>query len=384
MPLKLIINGRMLSQCDVGIGAYTARLIEGLARHAPSLDLICMAPSTCNFTFPPGIQVLRQPKTCLPKLLADAAFDWSVDRTARRRFPHHFLLHPSPTPVASRPNQTCVVVHDCIPVHYPIYLGKKIIRRLLSRRCDAVARRCRLTLTVSDFSRQDIIRHLGVSPDHIRVVHHWLPPEYNPNTARQQAQRVRKAYKLPPRFWLYVGGYDIRKNIEFLLRAYALAKQRSPCPPLVLAGRIPPFGNETCCHTNESLRALPLREGREIVRPGFIAANDMPGLYAAAELLIYPSLYEGFGLPVLEAMGCGCPAISANNTSLPEVIKDNDYRFETQAPESLIPLLARAASTPLPLNPLFSIHAFSEKTAVTHILSLLQEAAIQAELPARG
>ena len=117
---------------------------------------------------------------------------------------------------------------------------------------------------------------------------------------------------------------------------------------------------------------LHLQAGYEVIMPGFIASEDMPGLYGAAELLIYPSLYEGFGLPAMEAMGCGCPAVSSDNTSLPEVVKDKEYRFNTQSPEKLIKILVRAASTALPMNPSFAQTEFSEKTALSLLISRLQ------------
>lgn len=374
MTLKLLINGRLLNHPDVGLGVYAARMLGGLSRHARDTDVVCLAPAGCLFSFPPGIQVVQLPVYRLPRLMAETAFDWAVDRIARSHFPDHILFHPGPTAFASRPGQTCVVYHDCIPFHYPVYLGKKVIRRLLSRRCDAVARRCGLVLTVSEFSRQDIISHLGVSPDRICVVNNWLPPDYNYGNAQKYADAVRSKYQLPPRFWLYIGGYDIRKNIEFLLHAYAIAKQKTDCPPLVLVGRIPEIGAYAHCDVHKARSDLHLRVGQEIRLPGFITPEDMPGLYGATELLIYPSRYEGFGLPVMESMGCGCPAICGDTTSMPEVVKDVSYRFNTLLPEQLTSLLSRAAAKALPLNPSFSESDFSEKTAISRLLEHVRQA----------
>ena len=371
MQLKLIINGRMLHQPDVGLGVYTARLIRGLARHAQQVEVVCLAPAGCDFSFPPGMHVVCLPRFRFPTLLADVAFDWAVDWTARRKYPFHTLLHPFPTAFASKPEQICVVHHDCIPVHFPIYLGRKIVRRLIACRCDAIARRCRLVLTDSDFSRQDIIRHIGISPDRICTVHNWLPPEYNSENAKKCADQVRRKYGLPPRFWLYVGGYDIRKNIEFLLHAYAIAKQNTTCSPLVLSGRIPVSGTYACCEVYKTMADLHLLVGQEVILPGFIASEDMPGLYGAAEFLIYPSLYEGFGLPPMEAMGCGCPVIVADNTSLTEVVKDTNYRFNTHAMDILIQMFQHASSRKLPLNPSFSRNDFNEKEIISRLVSLL-------------
>lgn len=363
----------MLDQPDVGIGVYTARLLHGLARHAKDAEITCVAPAGCAFSFPPDIQIVFLPRFRLPKLLADVAFDWSVDRTARIKYPDHILLHPFPTAFAYRYEKTCVVYHDCIPIHFPIYLGRKIFRRLIARRCDTIARRCRLVLTVSDFSRQDIIRHLRISPDRICKVNNWLPVEYNLDNAKRCADQVRSKYDLPSRFWLYVGGYDVRKNVEFLLKAYSMVKEKTSCPPLVLAGRIPASGTYACCEVHKTVTDLRLQAGHEVIMPGFIASDDMPGLYGAAELLIYPSLYEGFGMPAMEAMGCGCPTLSSNETSLPQVVKDKDYRFNTQSPEKLINMLVHAASTALSLNPSFVQNEFSETTALSHLISCLRK-----------
>lgn len=362
----------MLDQCDVGIGVYTARLLHGLARHAKDAEIVCITQAECDFTFPPGIQIVFMRRLRHIKLLADISFDLAVDLTARRKYPDHILLHPFPTAFASRPEQTCVVYHDCIPIHFPIYLGRKIIRRLIARRCDTIARRFRLVLTVSDFSRQDIIRQLRISPDRICKVNNWLPVEYNLDKAKRCAEKVRKKYFLPSRFWLYVGGYDVRKNIEFLLKAYTIVKKKTSCPPLVLAGRIPASGTYACCEVHKTMTDLNLKARHEVIMPGFIASEDMPGLYGSAELLIYPSLYEGFGMPAMEAMGCGCPAICSDETSLPEVVKDKDYRFNMKSPEKLVKMLLRAASTKLAMNPTFTKFEFSEKKAVSLIMSYLR------------
>ena len=157
IPLKLLINGRMLHWSDVGLGVYTARLLRGLARHAQDSEVVCLAPAGCDFSFPPGIKVIYRKRLLLPKLLADVAFDCVVDWIARKEFPYHIIFHPFPTSFASRPEKTCVVYHDCIPVHVPIYLGRKVVRRLIARHRDAVGRHCE-DREVS----KAILKHLGL------------------------------------------------------------------------------------------------------------------------------------------------------------------------------------------------------------------------------
>lgn len=368
----LIINCRMLQHPDVGLGSYTARLIKGLARQAPAWKLVCLVPEHVTFDFPPSCEVVILSLPPIHPLLGGAWFDVLADRTAARYYPDAVLFNPMPVFYVSRPHLTCIVYHDCISVHFPVYLGRRMVRRVLSHLCDLSARRCKMILTVSDHARHDIIKNKGIKPERIRTVHNWLPPEYNPQNGQYDAARVRKKYALPSRFWLYIGGYDMRKNVEFAIRAYAQVRSGAPCPSLVLAGKIPNAHAIATCDMHNAIGSTGLKNGLDIFMPGFIAQEDMPGLYGAAELLVFPSRYEGFGMTPMEAMGCGCPAIVADNTSLPEVVRDAEYRFDTNSTDRLASMLRRAAVGRLPLNPSFAPLHFSEEIAITKIISTLK------------
>ncbi len=373
MARSLIINCRMLQQLDVGLGSYTARLIKGLARHAPAWKIVCLVPEHASFKFPPSCKVVIIPLPRMHPLLGNAWFDLMVDRIAARHFPDAVLFNPMPAFYVRRPHMTCMTYHDCIPIHFPLYLGRKVVRRVLIRLCDVAARRCQMILTVSDHARYDIIQHIGIKPERIHTVHNWLPPEYNPLNGQNDAERVRKKYGLPLRFWLYIGGYDVRKNVDFAIRAYSQVRAVASCPSLVLAGRIPNERSITTCDVHNALRSADLINGPDISMPGLIAPEDMPGLYGSSELLIFPSLYEGFGMTPLEAMGCGCPAIVADTTSLPEVVRDTAYRFDTNNTDQLALMLHRAAVGRLPLNPSYAPSHFSEEIAIEKILSTVSK-----------
>jgi alpha-1,3-rhamnosyl/mannosyltransferase len=209
-----------------------------------------------------------------------------------------------------------------------------------------------------------MVSRLGYDASRVRVIPAWLTDEFSEAAAQVRAAAVRQRYDLPDRYWLYVGGYDIRKNVDMLIRVYASVRRRnSAVPPLVLAGRIPLDLSKPVCRVRQTVALELPAESGAISFPGFIDEADLPGLYAAAELFVYPSLYEGFGLPPMEAMGCGSPAIVADNTSLREVVTDADYRFGTASPEPLAKLLERACAAPLPLNPSFRREAFDKATA---------------------
>ena len=162
------------------------------------------------------------------------------------------------------------------------------------------------------------MRTLNVPAEQVRVVYLAPAPQFQPAETWQQIVDIKKKYDLPEEFVLYLGGYDVRKNLDALLHAYTwVSGTLHDDFPLVLAGSLPkedtPFFPD------------PLRIARElgiekyIITPGWIAEEDRPLLYAAATVFVYPSRYEGFGLPVLEAMACGTPVVTSNAASIPEL-----------------------------------------------------------------
>ncbi|MFQ3577535.1 MAG: glycosyltransferase [Verrucomicrobiia bacterium] len=141
-------------------------------------------------------------------------------------------------------------------------------------------------------------------------------------------------------------------------------------PKLVLAGKLPPRSGRVFCDVERAIAASGV-DPHLILKPGFIAAEDLPLLYRSAEALIFPSLGEGFGLTPMEAMACGCPALVADNTSLREVVTDAAYRFATDSPGSLARLLLEASRKRLPLNPGFNAEYFSQQRAESDLRRIL-------------
>jgi len=254
-----------------------------------------------------------------------------------------------------------VVCHDLIWRHFPRYAGKRWLRKSLLEKSEQTLRDAAAVITASEHAAQDIAAASGMDPGRLVIVPHWIPPGFTPAEAQEGSARVIRQYGLPGSgYWLYVGGYDYRKNIDFLLEAYQVALSHIPCPPLVLAGRLPTDPGKPVCDVNATVRRLRLPPG-QVVTPGCIAAADMPGLYGGAGLFVYPSLHEGFGLPPLEAMACGCPAIASNTSSMPEVVTDIPYRFDPGDAHSLVMLLRQAARRPPPLNPGFDRTRYAEE-----------------------
>ncbi len=176
-------------------------------------------------------------------------------------------------------------------------------------------RRADLILTVSEFSRQEIARYLPVSKGRIRVVANAVDHTlYHTNYRTGQIREVLGRYGITQEYFLYLGTIEPRKNLERLLDAYAeLNRKRSQVPLLVLAGK----KGWMCERIYE--KAAEYRLQNKVLFPGYVNQKDSPLLMCGARAFVFPSLYEGFGMPPLEAMACGTPVITSNTTALAEV-----------------------------------------------------------------
>ena len=175
-------------------------------------------------------------------------------------------------------------------------------------------RRAAALLAVSDYTRHDIIRLFPFAADKITVTYEAAAPQYRSDLDVDVLQAVQARYALPQPYVFYAGSISPRKGLSYLLEAFARLKQQHDLPHrLVFTGGWQ-WGNT---ELNALIDRLSIRS--DVLVLGDVPAADMPALYALADLFVYPSLYEGFGLPVLEAMACGCPVVCSNLTSLPEV-----------------------------------------------------------------
>jgi len=225
-------------------------------------------------------------------------------------------------PLLGSPCPIVTTVHDIsFQIHPDLFLPKD--RRILQTFVPRSMQKAAAVIAVSESTRRDILRsYANIPKEKVFVVlesagPQFQVPEHGQETARAAANTLLGLSDKP--YLLAVGVLQPRKNLEVLLDAFALLKLGPHPPPhrLVIAGK-----RGWLDGTDAQLAALPTEVTREIVLAGYVADADLPTLYGGADALCYPSRYEGFGLPPLEAMACGCPVLCSRASSLPEVVGD--------------------------------------------------------------
>ncbi|HTD77633.1 MAG TPA: glycosyltransferase family 1 protein, partial [Chloroflexota bacterium] len=220
----------------------------------------------------------------------------------------------------------------------PEYAWRKISRVYFGL-VSAGARRAQAVITVSECSKQDIMKIIGLGPERIHVIGNAVDASLYPVRDAWLLASVRERYGIAPRFVLYFGGFDMRKNVPRLIEAYArLPEALRREYQLVIAGRYQHLGHPLYPDPRQTVRRLGL-EGN-VIFTGQIREQDKAPLYSAATVFAFPSLYEGFGMPVLEAMACGTPVVTSNVSALPEVAGDAGLLVNPYAPEAISEALA--------------------------------------------
>jgi glycosyltransferase involved in cell wall biosynthesis len=203
-----------------------------------------------------------------------------------------------------------ITVHDLSFLFYPrnFPASKRLYLRTFTRMS---VRRARRVIAISENTKRDVVQQYGIPPDRVDRIYYGTDPIFRPLPAGQVAD-FRKRRGLPERFVLFVGTLEPRKNVVRLIEAYARLPRN--CPPLLLVGGKGWLYDEIFTRVGE----LDLTDKVQFV--GYVSGEELPWWYNAADLFVYPSVYEGFGLPPLEAMACAVPVISSSVSSLPEVV----------------------------------------------------------------
>lgn len=257
-----------------------------------------------------GIEVISYSLPSLPRHLRKLWWEQVTVPLAAQRLHADLLWVPYWAAPFWQPCPTVVTVHDLIHHLLPAYRGGRL-QQLYTALVSHTARRAAAVITVSHAAARDIVSHLQLPSERVHVVYNGAEPA-NPTT--QDAAflaAVRQKYGLPARFFLYLGGFDVRKNVRTTLHAYQryLARSGDPTIRLVIAGKLP--AQDTAFTPDPQKIAAELNLTTQVQFCGWIDEVEKPAFYALATAYLFPSLYEGFGLMVIEAMHAGTPVITS-------------------------------------------------------------------------
>jgi glycosyltransferase involved in cell wall biosynthesis len=315
--MRIAVNTRLLLKGKLeGIGWYTHQMLERIVRAHPEHQFIFFfdRPYDKSFVFAPNVTPVVVHPQARHAVLFYTWFEWSIPAMLRKYKADLFLSTDGLCSLSTKV-PTCLVIHDLAFEHYPQHL--KLSHRLyLQHWSPKFARKAARIVTVSEFSRRDIAERYKIYPDKIDVTYNGAHNAYRPLTWEER-EAVKAEYTNNTEYFVFAGALHPRKNVVALLQAFVKFKKRHRSPiKLVIVGRMAWKFKELA-----ALReTMPFR--KDVVWAGYLNVKELSKVIGGAYALVYPSLFEGFGIPILESLKCGVPAVVSNTSSMPEVAGD--------------------------------------------------------------
>lgn len=318
-----------------GIGTYTYQLIRGLL----SIDPL----NQYQLVYPPANWVKVQDDFKMVSEESKNRDFWKKVQAAPSLEEAELDIYHIPQngiglPLnRSRKLKLVVTIHDLIPFVLPQTCSRAYLEIAL-REIPRVADVADYIIAVSFNTKKDLVRILGVPDEKVAVIYEAAEPLYEPMCREQAHAHVEKQWGITTPYILNVGGFSRRKNLVGLVRAFhrVISKLPDDCQLVLVGGA----GGGSYEEIKNLIEKWGL-EGR-VRLPGFVPMESMPHLYSGAELFVYPSLYEGFGLPPLEAMACGTPVVAACSSSIPEIVGDGGLLYDPYDEASLSEAMLQA------------------------------------------
>lgn len=346
-PMRVFVEGTPLFRQRTGVGQYTKSLLEALFRLDKTNQYTIF-----SFAFL-GRGANHEPIPASPRV--GYRFIRYVPQKVFNGIVRKIASPPIDVMLGSRPD---LFVFPNF-VRYPLPLGSRAIaviydlsfvlhgehtarrnRQFLTRYVPGTIEKCEHIITISENSKNEIVQYYGTDPDRISIVSPAIDHSVFYPRPETETEAVTGKYRITKPYILYAGTLEPRKNIKSILDAYTkLPPEVRSSFSMVLAGGKGWLDRDIQAQL-DSLRHL------DIITTGYVPDEDLPALYSGASVFVYPSLYEGFGMPPLEAMACNTPVIVADNSSLPEVVGDAGILIDAHDTDSLVQHLEKVLGDP--------------------------------------
>lgn len=326
--MRIAIDARLVSYAVGGISQYTVRLINALAGLRTGHDILVLESQKMGNDFPWPDEVRRVKMITPPH----NRFEQITLPMELLRIPADLLHSPDFIPPFRYRSRSVITIHDLAFLRFPHLLTTESASYY--GQINKAVKRADQIIAVSHSTSQDILDLLDVDPQKVTVVYSAAAPECRPLTDTEKQER-RKRLGLPDRFVLFVGTLEPRKNLPTLLEAFLRVWQEHRVPLVVVGGK--GWLYERVFMTLERLRFTE----EQVHLVGTVPSRQLADYYGCATCLVMPSLYEGFGLPALEAMACGTPVVVSNVSSLPEIVGDSGLQVSPEDVEGLAEALIR-------------------------------------------
>jgi glycosyltransferase involved in cell wall biosynthesis len=320
--MKIGIDARLLNERITGITRYLINVLKYLPYYDSQNNYSLFAYSKTKFDKNFYIHHLVKDFNLPRQIKEHFWLNLSLPRLLKENNIDLFFTPYVLVPFKRSTQKNVIVIHDVMtktcPQFFTDYYKKymSVIVPQSIKRADAI-------VTVSQSAKNDIVKFYDVHPDKITVTHIWTDEKYKPLQLNEEEKEfVRKKYNLPDKFILYVGAIEERKNILGILKIADILKSRDVDMRIVLVGN-KGFGFE-------KLSAEMYQRNDRIIHIEHIAEENLPSIYNLAEIFLFPSFYEGFGLPPLEAMKCGLPVITGKNSALLEVVGEGGLLLDSE------------------------------------------------------
>jgi glycosyltransferase involved in cell wall biosynthesis len=368
--MRIAIDARKLR--DFGIGTYIRNLLIELSRLDRATEYVVLCrPDDVDSGNLLGDNFRMVPETAPTYSIAEQIripLSLARERVQLLHEPHYVL----PPAIRCR---SVVTIHDCIHLMFPQYLPGRLAYVYAKASMWSATRKADRVLTVSEASKRDILRFFDISPEKVAVIYNAIDERFlaGPDTHRMDLTRQR--YQLDHPFVLYVGNIKPHKNIERLVEAFAMARRSGPDHLKLII-----IGDELSKYPVLRQSVHRHKLDKHVRFLGFQPQETLAAFYRLARAFVFPSLYEGFGLPPLEAMACGTPVVTSNVSSLPEVAGDAALLVDPYDAEAIAAGLVRAVTdealrTDLIARGLARAHEFSWKQSVGRIHQIYMDVA---------